>query len=119
MYNPFINTLSRWLSQAEFHLAPLGSQESGETAGVLDLLAHASIDVSHDSAALSPAVAPNPSRPQRPSTLERLRELAHLLVGAPPACNRPATALQPPAACSPNGCISIPGRSQAARLPAH
>tara|TARA_B100000795_G_scaffold188711_1_gene143589 strand:+ start:160 stop:519 length:360 start_codon:yes stop_codon:yes gene_type:complete len=119
VYNPFINTPSRWLSQAEFHLAPLGSQESGETAGVLDLLAHASIDVSHDSAALSPAVAPNPSRPQRPSTLERLRELAHLLVGAPPACNRPATALQPPAACSPNGCISIPGRSQAARLPAH
>ena len=56
---------------------------------MLDLLAHASIDVSHESAALSPAVAPNPSRPQRPSTLERLRELAHLLVGAPLACNRP------------------------------
>lgn len=73
--------VGKTLSQAEFHLAPLGSQESGETAGVLDLLAHASIDVSHESAALSPAVAPNPSRPQRPSTLERLRELAHLLVG--------------------------------------
>jgi len=73
--------VGKTLSQAEFHLAPLGSQESGETAGVLDLLAHASIDASHDTVTVSPAVAPNPSRPQQPSTLERLRELAHLLVG--------------------------------------
>ena len=84
--------------QAEFHLAPLGSQESGETAGALDLLAHASIDVSHDSAVAAALDAPNERRgPQRPSTLERLRELAHLLVGAPRACIRPATALQLPA----------------------
>ena len=30
--------VGKTLSQAEFHLAPLGSQESGETAGLLDLL---------------------------------------------------------------------------------
>ena len=64
--------VGKTLSQAQFHLAPLGSQEHQETAGLLDLLAHASID---------PYSSPAPTQAQLPSVLERRRELAHVLVG--------------------------------------
>jgi len=76
----FTCCVGKTLSQADYHLA-----DSNEVAGLLDLLAHASVDQRDSAVAASVLNSPNeaatPQSSDLPSTLERLHQLVRLLAG--------------------------------------
>ena len=78
----FTCCVGKTLSQADFHIGDADGSGTNEVAGLLDLLAHASLD-----AAGSPALGTTledeeaPAQTDLPSTLERLHSLVKLLAG--------------------------------------